>query len=237
LNYFEKNIDLYLKQLKELHNYYPDIRDQIESDNLVLRGKVQFNEDFGTDFWINDYYLIEIEIPYDYPDALPIVKEIGGKIENTYPHFLKRGERALCLGTPTDLWFRFEKNKTLLHFVHYLLIPALYAHAYWKKKNIMSPWGENRHGSLGLADFFADYFQIYDLFHIIQFLDILLYDYFDWTSQCLCGSRKSLNECHGIQLKKLRKVPQNYLLYEVYNMTNDYFKIYQEPLGKNRFKK
>jgi len=237
LNYFEKNIDLYLEQFKELRKYYPSLNDQIESDNLFLRGKVQINEDFGTGLWINDYYLIEIAIPPDYPDALPIVKEIGGKIENNYPHFLKRGERALCLGTFTDLWFRFEKKKTLLYFVHYLLIPALYAHAYWKNKNIMPPWGESRHGGLGAADYFADYFQIYDLFHIIQLLNVLIHNYFDWTSQCPCGSKNSLNNCHGIQLKKLRQVPYSYLLFETNIMIRDYFMIYKTPLGKKRTSK
>lgn len=237
MNYFEKNIDLYLHQLKELHNYYPVLRDQIESDKLVLRGKIQFNEDFGTGLWINDYYLVEIAIPPDYPGTLPTVKEIGGKIENAYPHFSKKGERTLCLGTPTDLWLRFQQKKTILYFVHYLLIPALYAHAYWKQKNTMPPWGDRRHGSLGLADFFADFFQVYDLYQILQLLSALLYLSFDWDSQCPCGSRSSLNQCHAVQLRQLKAVPRKYLLYEVATMSHDYLRIYRISLGKKQIKK
>ena len=101
----------------------------------------------------------------------------------------------------------------------------------------MPPWGDRRHGSLGLADFFADFFQVYDLFQIIQLLLALLYFYFDWNSQCPCGRRKSLNNCHGLQLKKLRQVPHKYLLYETNMILHNYFKIYREPLGKKRINK
>jgi ubiquitin-protein ligase len=237
LNYFEERIDLYLEQFEELHNYYPNLKYQMESENLFLRGEVCFNEDFGTGFWINDCYLMEIAFPPDYPDSLPFVREIGGKIENNYPHFLNKDEKTLCLGTWTDLWFHFSQKKTILYFVYDLLIPALYTHAYWKKKKTMPPWGDRPHGGLGPADFFADMFKVYDLFQIIQLLLAFLGFSFKWDSQCPCGRKMALNECHGIQLKHLRGVPRKYLWNETSIMLRDYFKIYEKPLGKKRIGK
>lgn len=229
LNYFEENIDLYLEQFKELHNYYPGLRDQMESENLFLRGEVCFNEHFGTGFWINDCYLVEIAFSPDYPDILPFVKEIGGKIEDNYPHFLKKNKKILCLGTWTDLWLRFSKKKTILHFVHNLLIPALYVHAYWKRKGVIPPRGDRPHGTPGIIQFYSEFFNVKDLYIILRLIEFVVNYNYD-SGLCPCESQKSLKECHGEMVFSLKSIPQKYLIMEYTKMCEDYFKYFRKSI-------
>jgi len=211
VSYFEENIDLYLEQFKELRKYYPNLRDQMESENLFLRGEVCFKEDFETRFFIDDCYLVEIGFPADYPYSLPYVKEIGGKIESSYPHLINNGSQTLCLGINVEIYQRFNERKTILHFVYNLLIPALYAHAYWKKKRVMPPWGDRSHGIPGIFLFYAELFKSIDIRLILTLLRIVIDGNYRGDSQCPCGSQKTLNECHGERIYSLWQIPYNHI--------------------------
>lgn len=232
MNYFEENINLYLGQFKELRKYYPNLKDQMESGNLFLRGEVCFNEDFNTGFWIDDCYVVEIAFSANYPNALPSVKEIGGKIERYYPHFNKNGTGTLCLGTDVDLWLRFSKKRSILQFVYELLIPALYAHAYWKEKGVIPPWGDRPHGTAGIIQFYSELFKVKDLYAILRLIGFVANRNYDGSLSCPCGSAKSLNECHGeMILNLLNNVPPEYLIKEYNEMLMGYFKYFKRPIA------
>lgn len=211
MNYFEDNIILYLEQFKELRKYYPNLKDQMESDNLFLRGEICFKEDFDTGLVINDCYLIEIAFSPNYPYDLPAVKEIGGKIESDYPHVNKDGRRALCLGTNVDLWLRFTKTKRILDFVHNLLVPSLYAHSYWKRKGVMPSWGDRDHGTLGIIQSYSEIFELSDIEIMLALLKVIIDGDYKGNSHCPCGSKKVLNECHGKDVFRLWHIPWNYI--------------------------
>lgn len=210
MNYFEENIDLYLEQFKELRKCYPNFRDQMQSENLFLRGEVCFKEDFGTGFYIDECYLVEIAFPPDYPDSIPYVKEIGGKVESNYPHVFPNSDQTLCLGTNTEVYQRFNERKTILNFVDDLLIPALYAHAYWKRKGKM-PWGDRPHGIPGMFLFYAELFKTIDIKLILTLLRIVIDGNYQGDSQCPCRSKKTLNECHGEKIYSLWQIPYKHI--------------------------
>jgi hypothetical protein len=211
LNYFEKNVDLYLEQFKELRKYYPNLKDQMESENLFLRGEVCFNEDFGTGFYIDESYRVEIAFLSDYPNSIPHVKEIGGKIEGRYPHIYNNSGQTLCLGADIDIWMRFSERKTILHFVHNLLIPALYAHAYWKKRGVMPAWGDRPHGMPGVFLSYVELFKTIDIKTIVKLLRIVVDGDYEGKTPCPCGSQKTLNECHGENIHSIWQIPYNYI--------------------------
>jgi len=212
LNYFEENINLYLGQFKELRKYYPNLKDQMESDNLFLRGKICFKEDFDTGFTICDCYLVEIAFSPNYPYDLPAVKEIGGKIKSDYPHFNKDGTRTLCLGTNVDLWLLFRKTRTIFNFVHNLLVPSLYAHGYWKRKGVMPSWGDRHHGTPGVIQSYSEIFGLSDAEILLKLLKVIIDGDYKGNSQCPCESKRVLNECHGKDIFRLWHVPWNYIV-------------------------
>ena len=99
-------------------------------------------------------YEIDISIPKQYPDSLPLVFEIGGKIDRNY-HHNPTGE--LCLATPIEIEMNFKKFPSLLGFVDNLVIPYLFSHAYFMKHGEM-PYGERPHGSEGILQFYEEHF-------------------------------------------------------------------------------
>src|SRR5437879_1350610 len=81
-----------------------------------------------------DEYRIEIELPPDYPDKLPIVREIGGRIPWEADRHISTDGSA-CVLLPEDRWWVFPPNKP---FFDYLTVPL---HNYFLAQSVVEGGG------------------------------------------------------------------------------------------------
>src|SRR5258708_2622266 len=90
-----------------------------------------------------DRFRIEIDFPAGYPDHLPIVREIGGRIPwSADRHVYTNG--TACVLLPEDRWWSFPPDRS---FSEYLRVPL---HNYFLGQSIVEaggawPFSEHRH--------------------------------------------------------------------------------------------
>ncbi|WP_415712747.1 SEC-C domain-containing protein [Maridesulfovibrio sp.] len=160
---------------------------------------------------IKDRYQIEIHIPLEYPDNLPVAREVGGRIPKDF-HINPDG--TLCLAAEIEVKRRFVKRPTLKYFIEDLVIPFLFQHSFFEKYGKM-PFGELSHGAKGTTEFYCDFFKVKDEVIALALLKVIAEDNYRGHHQCPCGSGKILRKCHGPKLLELKALkPHNFFLSE-----------------------
>ena len=217
------NEELINSQIAELAGEYP---------GLSLSG---FNEDHG---WIvtgnllfsarhdgielRDEFQIKLYISIDYPEMLPVVEEIGGRIPSD---FHKNSDTSLCLAPPEEAKLKFLEEPTLNGFVKNVIIPYFYSFIYLKKYNKM-PYGDRSHGVEGLIEFYYEYFETQEIEVVLSLLCILADDSYKEKNYCPCGSGLKQKKCHGHELLSIKELFQQEYYIKVYdNILNYYWEI------------
>lgn len=225
----DKKIELLLKEIALLKNKYDGLHLRFRDGKALLVGELNF-----TAVWkqktIIDSYRIEIWFSDDYPNTPPRAFEIGGKIEKGHHKYC---DETLCLGVPVEIYLKFNKNKNILFFIEELVIPYLYAYSYKIKWGEM-PWGE-RHGDGGVIQYYIGLFKTLDLSAILALLKIIIMGNYQGNSQCSCGGKKTLNECHGEVVFSLWQVPINYVLVDYVAIERVKYKIDEINLLYRKF--
>ena len=169
------------------------------SGTLRIRGRVGFSMEYES-HTIEDHYLLDLQIPDDYPASPPFVFEMEGKIPKTFGHFMKAGN--FCLGAPVKVRRQFAEHKNLLHFIDDQVIPYLFAYSY-KRDYSKMPFGELLHGEAGLLQYYMGFFEVPPI-EAMKLLKCLADDIAPPLMACPCGGRRKLRDCHAPQLTELR---------------------------------
>ena len=164
--------------------------------------------------FIEDVY--EIEIVFNPDDFVPIVREIGGRLEKRAHemdgdilklHVFPKS-KILCLGKPLSMYLELQKNPCIENFFEKFLIPYLYYHSHVEKYG-KEPWpGLPHHEIPVFEDFYryrksvsADTISI-TLKHLHENMRLLLEQgKRNPNKRCLCGSNKKAKACHPLALK------------------------------------
>ena len=210
---YRKNAKLFERELDNIKSDYPNLHYRNTPKGLVLEGEVAFDITFKeVKERIRDSYLVQISFPDNYPQDHPTVKEIGGRIPSNY----HRNGDELCLGVPSEVFLKFVKNPTLLHFIRELLEHYLCKYSYWEKHNGKTPFNERSHGGEGVCEYYSEIFGTKDNEAIISLLEIPMSKAYKQSMICPCGSRKKLKKCHGkIILSIQNTIPTKILDYEL----------------------
>ncbi|AQR96487.1 YecA family protein [Clostridium saccharoperbutylacetonicum] len=185
-------------QIIDLIKEYKDLILYCNENKAIISGLINFEAKYD-DIIIKDKYYIEIILDDKYPNTIPIVKEIGGRIPST---FHKNGNDILCLEVESKMKDYLIKNPNLLSFVNKFLVEYLYGYSY-KELYGRLPFGERKHGVLGIIDYYREIFDVYDIKNIIEFLKILAKVNYRGHCICPCGSGKKLRDCHGNIIREL----------------------------------
>lgn len=179
-----------------------------DGGGVRLEGWFGFSATSG-DLTLSGRYHLSIDVPRDYPDSLPKVRELDGSIprdsENSF-HLNSNGD--LCLGSELGMRIQLAGSADFNHFIERCLVPYLFAIT----KRLMDGqpliFGELRHGVPGLVD---DYLvtlglrsvnQIPQAFHVLS----LKRRCANRTS-CPCGCGRLFKQCKlHTKLSKLRHV-------------------------------
>ncbi|MEH6472216.1 MAG: hypothetical protein V7752_13285 [Halopseudomonas sp.] len=160
---------------------------------MTVKGRLVFEASSPGLEAITDSFDIEISIPATYPNELPVVKEVSGRIKEAWDHINPDG--TLCLAVPMEQRKTFNAQPTLLGFTDNLVIPYLYGYCYWEKHNSY-PFGEAKHGAEGILDYYKQLFSSKDGKSIVRGL-YRAYRYgYRGHHPCPCGSRKTTRQCH-----------------------------------------
>jgi hypothetical protein len=207
--------EILYEELGQLQELYPDFRQEVSNDLIVLKGKIAFcllDSKTGKPP-ITDAYSVEITVFNDFPESIPTVREIAGKIKKPYEHVSQNG--VLCLGIPSELYLLLKKCPTIQGFIETIVKPTLFAHSFYRRYGYM-PWGDRPAGRNGIFMRYVELFRTLDVSGILALFRIVFEGDYKGNSQCPCGSRKTLNECHGEAIYSLWQVPWNYLIADYY---------------------
>jgi hypothetical protein len=195
----KENSQLVEEIQQALREHYPNL-------HLVLqKGKAEI---FGTFVVYGegrrplDRYQVSIELPSNYPDELPIVREIGGRIPHKSEYHIESDGRA-CVLIPDDRWCCFPVGAP---FIDYLKIPL---HNFFLSQTVYAktgkwPFGEWRHGKDGIYEYYRCLLQTDNDWAVLCFLHILSKNNLKKHYDCPCGSGKVVKACCIEKVRDLR---------------------------------
>lgn len=120
---------------------------------------------------ITDSYQLRIQLPPEFPKAVPRVWEAGGKIPRR-AQFHINSDATICLGAPLELLLRITATPTIMGFTDSCVIPYLYAASHKLQVGGDFIFGEYAHGSLGIIE---SYVRLLELSSVEQVQSALKY--------------------------------------------------------------
>ncbi len=154
-------------------------------------------------WFFSDIFVIDFN-PGDYPQNPPTVKETGNRIPKDKDNHVYPVDGTLCLGVPLAVKRTFAQQRNLLWYVRKQVVPFLFSHSYKREHGVM-PFGELRHGSEGILDYYKELFTIEDDWSVLGLLKILADDNYKGHTLCPCGSNQKLRHCHGNILREIKE--------------------------------
>ena len=182
-------------QLVELREFHKQLKKaEKKNHEVIVSGSLQFEAMYDGLMPITDSFEIEMLIPGIYPNILPQVRETGHKISSSYEHVFSDG--TLCLAVPIEKRRIFSLQPSLLGFVNKLVIPYFYGYCYWEKFSV-HPFGEQKHGGEGIAQYYVDKLNLSDEVTALTFVCYLYEHGYRGHHDCPCGSGRIARKCHG----------------------------------------
>lgn len=188
----------FFEEEKELvSKYYPTLKYIEENKNFKLIGELYIKE-------IDDSYSIEINFLDDYPNSLPIVKEIGNDIPKELDRHISY-DGTCCLCVPQLEKYYFPKGSNIKDFLDKLVVPFFANQAYFE---LTGEWinGEYAHGILGIYEFYNNLLGIKNINEILNLLKIVKKSIPNFNKKCPCNSGKSVRKCHLVKIVQLKKI-------------------------------
>jgi hypothetical protein len=189
-------------QMGELLRNYPGLRlSSVTASHVKMRGALLFSAQAPDKEQITDEFQIAIAIPHEFPQEIPSVREIAGRIPGS---FHKLNDGSLCLGSPTRLRLALLGSDSIASFVERCVVPYLYGYSYFEKHRTM-PFGELTHGTLGLCQDLAPLYGTNHTDAVPQFVRLTSMKKRKANKKpCPCGSQRRLGECHHRRVNALR---------------------------------
>jgi hypothetical protein len=197
-----------LNSLSQFLDDYPGMSTAPYTDaGLCLQGKFSFKADVLGDEEIEDSYQVEIIVAEKFPQAVPTVKEVGGKIPRT-ENFHVNSDGSLCLGSPLRLLKEIHSSPNLSGFASKCLVRYLYAVSYKLNNGGGFVLGELSHGDQGIVEDYSQMLGLTDYNQIVQATRLLsLKKRIANKRPCPCGCGKRLGACSfGQKLNNFRKM-------------------------------
>ena len=147
--WFEINPSLLEDTRSEIQSAYPNLHLYVENRTVLVRGSfpVLFEGK------VLDRYSVEIEFPHDYPESIPIVREVEGRIPRTLDFHMVTPDGICCLFLPDERWDVYPKGSRFLDFLNgpvrnfFLGQTMVHLGHIW-------PFGEHRHGINGIREYY-----------------------------------------------------------------------------------
>lgn len=173
-----------------LASSHPTLHLEVSDDAVCVWGGYRLH-DGSVEIAVYD---LEIDLPVDYPNSPPAVREVGGRIPRV-PDRHVNADGTLCLGVPESVWLACPNGFQLDDFLSgpvrgFLLGDALVA--------LGHPWpsGEYAHGSDGICEFYVGLIGTCDPSALRLLAVYLGKPWLKGHLRCPCGSGEPLRRCH-----------------------------------------
>ena len=172
-------------------------------ENVLISGKYKICNQINDEVF-EDYFALEISIPDSFPNDIPRVKTTDGRIRaNNYKeHVYSNSE--FCLETNTAMAAHLQDAPSLRGFLTKFLDTYLCGFLYYRKHKRL-PFGEHRHGGLGLLDYYCELFETRDIKVAFALLDCLVNRKLKGHIQCPCQSGMRYRNCHRQTINELKE--------------------------------
>jgi len=189
-------VKVLLNSLSQFLDDYPGMSTAPCPDaGICLRGKFRFKANVSSSDEIEDSFKLEIIVPDKFPQALPKVKETGGKIPRD-GSFHVNPDGTLCLGSPLRLLKKVHGAPSLSGFADKCLVPYLYAVSYKLIHGGDFIFGELGHGVQGIVDDYSVILGLKERHQITQAIQLLgVQKRIANKRLCPCGCGKRLGAC------------------------------------------
>ena len=186
-----------------------------------ISGSIDVIDDEGG-YW--DTYDVNIVLFNDYPESLPILIEVGKKIQRKLGwHISKEG--ICCLSTPAKMYHDLGGKITLLRWLDMFAHLYLANHVY-KIKTGAYAGDEFSHGAKGILEGWQLILGTSDRKRVLRYLEHLV-----WIIQpslnrpCFCGSNKKYKRCFLLNIEKHRSgIPYRQIMEDVKSLKQKRFK-------------
>ena len=191
-------------QATELVRHYPNLSVlDVNNHCIRLQGDIEIYRT-AAGFTLDHSYKIEVRVPVDSTD-LPVVIDLNGYIDSSYPHRYRSGE--LCLETDAIIRFRFINGFNLIEWFDEYVETYFFSYEYFKRYGTF-PFGERPHGLEGVMSTYQDLFHEQDLNTVAALLRYAADEKYRGHIDCPCGSGQKLRRCHGQALFPLMSDPR-----------------------------
>lgn len=186
----------------------------------MIKGSIDVIDDEGS-YW--DTYAVNIIIPKNYPEELPVLIEIGDKIERSDDWHNTTG--VCCLSTNAKMFTILDGNITLLNWLKTFAHPFLANHVH-KIKTGHYANKEFEHGTPGLIQGYYEIFKTSNENEVVTTLKFLCGVLkLGRNAMCFCESRKKYKRCFLIDPNShYHKIPL-YILNKDLNEIMNYLKL------------
>lgn len=194
----DKHPDLVAEIRAYLASRHPDLDLRIEDGRVSIRGSFAIADGEG----VVDRFQVVICIPDDFPDGLPTLEEVGGRIPRESKRHVEPSGLA-CLTVPED-WYFLSQDRSFGAFMEGPIKNFLVSQSTFELTGEW-PFGERPHGFEGLVQGYSERFGSTDLAVIRNYLRYLALKSPKGHWDCPCGSGKRIRQCsHQEQLMVLR---------------------------------
>ena len=191
------------KMQREVQADYPNLHFYPQGHRVVVRGSLPILHE-GTEL---DRYAVEIILLASYPDALPLVFEVGGRVPWDADHHVNRETGEACLFVPDERWKVAPPTMTFLEFLNGPVRNFFLGQSLFRRTGEW-PFGQRPHGAAGLREYYSELLRTDDVAMILRYLDCLRRPTLKGHWPCPCGSGRRLRACHRAQVDDLRtKIP------------------------------
>ncbi len=197
------------KDNKWIKKKYPKL---IISNKSII-GEFNFKREYESEV-ISDKYSVEISLKTNANSILPIVKEVGGRIEKYAKKIDKKNDdfhinpdNTLCLSIHQREREYFTNEKfNIPDFFENILEPYFYWQSHYENKGY-APWGEYAHGELGYLELYAENkIKLNELESNIDIKLLKVISKMKGHHKCLCQSGNILRDCHPLILSAIYKL-------------------------------
>jgi hypothetical protein len=197
--WYERNAQFLEVTKAELTAHYPDLRLMIEHGTVYIRGSFPVLDDVE----VLDRFLIEIEFPFDYPESIPVLREVGGRIPWHEDRHVNQRNGEACPIVPEE-WLIQSDHGSVLAFLNGP-IRNFFLGQILVESGQPWPFGERTHGISGLIEAYGEIVGTSDEVTLRRYLDLLSRDTPKGHLECPCGSAKRLRNCHLDEVRSLHE--------------------------------
>ena len=179
----------------ELRTRYPTLNTFRNADGLVEIAGVFIVR--GTSGEELDRYDVSIVLPLGFPNDLPVVREVGGRIpwhEDRHVEF----DGKTCVMLPDDRWRCFPEGSSIIDFIDVPVANYFLSQSYFEEHGEW-PLGEWGHGMVGVIEFYKWLIGTESDITMYRFLYVLSKQSLKRHLDCPCGSGKKIKELLSVQ--------------------------------------